>query len=103
MTNALCTVKPRKWWPRKWRTSLDGGWYLDLLFLKWRGKTSENGGFFLGKLSNQYYYIIRVYNKLQVRLERTLRLKKNHFHVNFALRKLKKILYNLQKGLFKVI
>ena len=31
--------------PRKWRTSLDGGWYLDLLFLKWRGKTSENGGF----------------------------------------------------------
>ena len=39
------TAKPRKWWPRKWRTSLDGGWYLDLLFLKWRGKTSENGGF----------------------------------------------------------
>ena len=39
------TVKPRKWWPQKWRTSLDGGWYLDLLFLKWRGKTSENGGF----------------------------------------------------------
>ena len=68
------TVKPRKWWPQKWRTSLDGGWYLDLLFLKWRGKTSENGGFFLGKLSNQYYYIIRVYNKLQVRSERTLRL-----------------------------
>ena len=68
------TVKPRKWWPQKWRTSLDGGWYLDLLFLKWRGKTSENGGFFLGKLSNQYHYIIRVYNKLQVRSERTLRL-----------------------------
>ena len=39
------TVKPQKWWPQKWRTSLDGGWYLDLLFLKWRGKTSENGGF----------------------------------------------------------
>ena len=29
--------------------------------------------------------------------------KKNHFDVNFAPRKLKKILYNLQKGLFKVI
>ena len=66
------TVKPRKWRPRKWQTSLNDGWYLVLVFRKWRGKTSQNGGFSLEFLSNQYCYIIKVYIKLQVRLERTL-------------------------------
>ena len=41
-------------------------------FSKMEGKTLQNGGFFLGKLSNQYCNIIKVYNKLQVRSERTL-------------------------------
>ena len=40
--------------------------------------------FFLDKLPNQYCYTIKVYKKLQVHLEKTLRLKENHFHVDFA-------------------
>ena len=85
------TVKPWKWRPQKWRTLQNGGWYLVPVFCKWRGKTLQNGGFLLEKLSIQYCYVIKVYNLLQVRSEKTLKLSESPFNVVFAVRNLPKI------------
>ena len=40
-----CTVKPRKWRPRKWRTSLNDDLYLVLFSCKWRPKNSLDDDF----------------------------------------------------------
>ena len=77
----------------------NGGWYLVPVFCKWRGKTLQNGGFLLEKLSIQYCYVIKVYNLLQVRSEKTLKLSKSHFNVVFAVRNLPKIKYIVKQTL----
>ena len=71
----------------------NGGWYLVPVFCKWQGKTLQNGGFLLEKLSIQYCYVIKVYNLLQVRSEKTLKLSESPFNVVFAVRNLPKIEY----------
>ena len=68
------------------------------------GKTLQNGGvFLLEKLSIQYCYVIKVYNLLQVRSEKTLKLSKSHFNVVFAVRNLPKIKYIVKQTLSKLI
>ena len=96
------TVKPWKWRPQKWRTLQNGGWYLVPVFCKWRGKTLQNGGFLLEKLSIQYCYVIKVYNLLQVRSEKTLKLSESPFNVVFAVRNLPKIEYIPKQTLSKL-
>ena len=81
----------------------NGGWYLVPVFCKWRGKTLQNGGFLLEKLSIQYCYVIKVYNLLQVRSEKTLKLSESHFNVVFAVRNLPKIEHIPKQGLFLLI
>ena len=63
----------------------------------------QNGGFLLEKLSIQYCYVIKVYNLLQVRSEKTLKLSESHFNVVFAVRNLPKIEYIPKQTLSKLI
>ena len=72
------------------------------VFCKWRGKTLQNGGFLLEKLSIQYCYVIKVYNLLQVRSEKTLKLSESPFNVVFAVRNLPKIEYIPKQTLSKL-
>ena len=62
----------------------------------------QNGGFLLEKLSIQYCYVIKVYNLLQVRSEKTLKLSESHFNVVFAVRNLPKIEYIPKQTLSKL-
>ena len=78
------------------------GWYLVPVFCKWLGKTLQNGGFLLEKLSIQYCYVIKVYNLLQVRSEKTLKLSESPFNLAFAVRNLPKIEYIPKQTLLKL-
>ena len=62
--------------------------------VKWR--------FLLDILSNQYRYKIKVYNLLQVRSEKTLKLSESHFNVVLAVRNLLKIEYIPKQTLSKL-
>ena len=62
----------------------------------------QNGGFLLEKLSIQYCYVIKVYNLLQVRSDKTLKLSESHFNVVFAVRNLPKIEYIPKQTLSKL-
>ena len=62
----------------------------------------QNGGFLLEKLSIQYCYVIKVYNLLQVRSEKTLKLSESPFNVVFAVRNLPKIEYIPKQTLSKL-
>ena len=63
----------------------------------------QNGGFLLEKLSIQYCYVIKVYNLLQVRSEKTLKLSESPFNVVFAVRNLPKIKYIVKQTLSKLM
>ena len=65
------TVKPWKWRPQRWRTLVYGSWHLVPDFHRWQ--FSLFSGFSWEKLSYQYCYVIKVYDELKVRSERTLR------------------------------
>jgi hypothetical protein len=67
-------------------------------FSKMEGKTLQNGGFFLEKLSIQYCCMIKDYNKFCKYAQKGHLDYTNHFHVDFAVINLKKILRNLQKN-----
>ena len=62
----------------------------------------QNGGFLSEKLSIQYCDVIKVYNLLQVRSEKTLKLSESHFNVVFAIRNLPKIEYIPKQTLSKL-
>ena len=59
--------------------------------------------FLLEKLSNQYCYVIQVYNQLQVCSERTSKLWKSHFNVEFVVKNLPKIEDIEKQGLFDTV